>query len=203
MNNIEKILKKNKEVVAIVILLVLVWMMYRKAGYFGHNNSYALSTWRNDGNQTFCDGSGKIMKCRNSSLEDGVGWNINKLKYKATNKDSDKIAWLKNTHGIDEYCRADGSGWIKCDKTKSSKASGFGFDEDSDTYQNSWDGDSGDGKYGGSKSALLDGSYISGKLYRMKGNTKKYCRLDDDNLVKCNSTKGNGQIFKKWYLDLY
>ena len=75
MKNVEKFIKNNKEVVAIVLLLVLVWMMVRKGGYVGpwRDQKHEIRSPNSEGAQCSIQkndfGFGTKIVCQNHELK--------------------------------------------------------------------------------------------------------------------------------------
>ena len=184
MNNVEKILKKNKEVIAIVLLLVLVWMMYRKAGW-GIADSFEWAGNKIDdaknekkrrqrlkigGRECYVDSSG-YLKCVYSNdnhdhefITQLHGDNVTIRKYGGTFED-------------DGYCYTNNNKDIKCDGGQYVKGRKFYFEP----------------------STVAEDRY-SGKPKNNK--LDKYCVKFSNGKINCNKSKlQDGKMF--YFEDIY
>ena len=182
MNNIEKILKKNKEVVAIVILLVLVWMMVRKGGYIStnHNFGYLKFQRNNDNNRAaVCrpSGWGKEVECNTKENIDNKTTEDNSFLFEQGNNNNIKIKSLENG----KWCKVTGdNNQLECDLDTPNSGRNFRISN-------------------------------SGQMHILKGGKKKWCEVDVDGKwspIYCNKdkrtssnndTRGSGSPHLYWY----
>ena len=202
MKNVEKFIKKNKEVVAIVLLLVLVWMIVKKAGYIPNKTD----GWRflqgvdrdwstgNDINDKFnyCIGSTDKTKCyangKNNSKESQYLFDYDNYGFKLKSN---------SNGGSGKWCRLNG-GKMECDKSNKDDGQKFKIrkvDKTNLTDGNYWL-DPADGWYFpteniSNRSGLEHVGGDNNYTMSVYGDTNKYCRTANTNngLAKYNANE--------------